>query len=78
VIPQLHFSTAALARRDAAEVWHERVAGYYETLPASGVEPFRIRTASWNLGEQLTVHARRANRRARRARSAPTRWTTTA
>lgn len=59
VIPQLHFSTAALARRDAAEVWHERVAGYYETLPvASGTEPFRIRTASWNLGEQLTVHAR--------------------
>ena len=63
VIPQLHFSTAALARRDAAEVWHERVAGYYKTLPvASGAEPFRIRTASWNLGEQLTVHARYSSR----------------
>ena len=59
VIPQLHFSTAALPRRDAAEVWHERVSGYYETLPvAAGAGPFHVRTASWNLGEQLTVHAR--------------------
>jgi AraC-like DNA-binding protein len=59
IVPRLGFITDSLTERGAFELWHERVAGFYETLKSTtGDEIFRMETSSWHLGQLLTIRAR--------------------